>query len=413
MKKILCIVFLMAASAYGQVSGSVNVTGGVLIVSSAPSGACAQGVANQQMVTTGIQYSCQNITAGTGTWAIQSWQKGSTNYATGGGTAQAQTLTLTPPISSNAAGTVVVYLPSVANTATAPTLAVSGLAAQTVTVCGTAAMLAGDLTTTTIAHLVSDGTRWQLENPAISNCGSVVTTLQAGTGVPLTGAVINATQSNVAGTTQLNIQNTSSDNAASSDVVATCDDGSNTTCYIDMGINSSTYNQSAYSSGAHGDGYLLVMGGSANAGGNLAIGTATAGKVVTVIVGGTATANVVGQFNTTGLVLGGNISYATQSSSTNCSSAAAPAVCAASSAGSVVVAAAGTTVVVNTTAVTANSQIFVQEDSSLGAKLSVTCNVTPATAPPTITARVAATSFTITTTAPTTNPRCFSYEIIN
>jgi hypothetical protein len=113
------------------------------------------------------------------------------------------------------------------------------------------------------------------------------------------------------------------------------------------------------------------------------------------------------------IVTPGSVSSATRLTATNCTSTAAPAICASASAGSVVVAALGTTVVVNTTAVTANSQIFVQEDSSLGTKLSVTCNVTPATAPPVVTARVAATSFTITTTAPTTNPRCFSYSIIN
>jgi hypothetical protein len=97
----------------------------------------------------------------------------------------------------------------------------------------------------------------------------------------------------------------------------------------------------------------------------------------------------------------------------NCTSAASPAVCASAAAGTVVVAAAATTVQVNTTAVTANSIILVQEDSSLGTKLTVTCNTTPATAPPTISARTAATSFTITTTTPAVNPRCFSYSIID
>lgn len=97
----------------------------------------------------------------------------------------------------------------------------------------------------------------------------------------------------------------------------------------------------------------------------------------------------------------------------NCSSAASPAVCSASSAGSVVVAAAGTTVTVNTTAVTANSQIFVFFDASLGTKLGpITCNSTvPALYG--ITARVAATSFTLTSSMPITNPACFSYFIVN
>lgn len=104
------------------------------------------------------------------------------------------------------------------------------------------------------------------------------------------------------------------------------------------------------------------------------------------------------------------VSYAT---ATNCSSAASPAVCGSAAAGTFVVAAAATAVTVNTTQITANSEVFLQEDSSLGTKLSVTCNTTAALAPPTITARTAGTSFAVLTTAPTTNPRCFSYHIIN
>lgn len=102
----------------------------------------------------------------------------------------------------------------------------------------------------------------------------------------------------------------------------------------------------------------------------------------------------------------------TYQTAANCSSSAGPAVCAAAAAGSVAVAAAASTVVVNSTAVTANSQIFVVYDSSLGTKLGVTCNTTiPALYG--VTARTAATSFTLTATAPVTNPACFSYFIIN
>ena len=98
---------------------------------------------------------------------------------------------------------------------------------------------------------------------------------------------------------------------------------------------------------------------------------------------------------------------------TNCTSSAAPAVCAAAPAGSVVVAAAATTVTVNTTAVTANSQILLTEDSSLGTKLSVTCNTTTGRTY-TVTTRTAATSFIITSSAaPTTNPACLSYTVLN
>lgn len=100
-------------------------------------------------------------------------------------------------------------------------------------------------------------------------------------------------------------------------------------------------------------------------------------------------------------------------SSTNCSSSAAPAVCAAASIGTVVIAAAATSVTVNTTAVTANSEIVVFEDSSLGTKLGVTCNTTIARTYA-VTARTAATSFVITTSAaPVTNPACLSYWVMN
>jgi hypothetical protein len=95
----------------------------------------------------------------------------------------------------------------------------------------------------------------------------------------------------------------------------------------------------------------------------------------------------------------------------NCSSTGGT--CGSASAGSVSIAAGATTVTVSTTAVTANSQIFIQEDSSLGTKLSVTCNTT-ITRTYTVTARTAGTSFVITASAaPATNPACLSYNIIN
>jgi hypothetical protein len=97
----------------------------------------------------------------------------------------------------------------------------------------------------------------------------------------------------------------------------------------------------------------------------------------------------------------------------NCASTASPAACAAAPAGAVVIAAAATSVLVNTTAVTATSRIFVQEDSSLGTQLGVTCNTTIGRTYA-VTARTAATSFAITASAaPVTNSACLSFWIIN
>jgi hypothetical protein len=73
------------------------------------------------------------------------------------------------------------------------------------------------------------------------------------------------------------------------------------------------------------------------------------------------------------------------------------------------------TCTVNTTAVTANSVIQVQPDSTLGTALSVTCNTSADTGvtAPRISARTAGTSFTITLGTFSTNPECFSYLVIN
>lgn len=87
--------------------------------------------------------------------------------------------------------------------------------------------------------------------------------------------------------------------------------------------------------------------------------------------------------------------------------------CGANMAGAVTVAAGATTVVVSTTRVGANSQIFVQEDQSLGALLSVTCN-TGTLRTFYVTARTPSASFTITSSAaPVTNPACLSYILVN
>lgn len=97
---------------------------------------------------------------------------------------------------------------------------------------------------------------------------------------------------------------------------------------------------------------------------------------------------------------------------TNCSDSAGAAACGSAAAGSVVIDAGSTSVVVSTSAVSANSQIIPVFDSSLGTRLSVTCNTTIAL--PAITARTAGTSFTVTVAvAPITNPACFSFFITN
>ena len=79
---------------------------------------------------------------------------------------------------------------------------------------------------------------------------------------------------------QLNIQNTSAGTNASSDVVATANNGSETTNYVDMGINGGSYT-GGYMGGAN-DAYLY------NQGQNFLIGTGTAAKSLVFMTGGTS-----------------------------------------------------------------------------------------------------------------------------
>lgn len=112
----------------------------------------------------------------------------------------------------------------------------------------------------------------------------------------------------------------------------------------------------------------------------------------------------------------GGIKSRTTLTDTNCADSAGAAACGSASAGRFVMDASTTSVVVSTTSVTANSEIKIQNDASLGTALSVTCNTQSSLVlgTPRVTARTAGTSFTVTIDlGPTTNPMCLSYHIIN
>jgi hypothetical protein len=106
---------------------------------------------------------------------------------------------------------------------------------------------------------------------------------------------------------------------------------------------------------------------------------------------------------------------------TNCAAvgtAASPSLvaCSAASSGAFSCAtnASAATCVISTTAVTANSRIFVQESAAEGTNLSVTCNTAPTVTPAILLAsKSAATSFTINMPTITVNPACFVYWIVN
>jgi len=94
-------------------------------------------------------------------------------------------------------------------------------------------------------------------------------------------------QSNVNNYAQFNIKNINSGANASADFVATANTGSETTNYVNLGINNSGYNNPAFGSGPY-DGYLYSSDG------NLWLGTASSSISKSNIIfhtGGTATAS--------------------------------------------------------------------------------------------------------------------------
>lgn len=97
----------------------------------------------------------------------------------------------------------------------------------------------------------------------------------------LTHAIADFTGS-VDGYTQLNIRNSLAAANASSDLIATADTGSDTTNFIDLGINNSTFSSGSWTVNGALDGYLYTSDGS------LSIGVATSNteKYLSFFVGG-------------------------------------------------------------------------------------------------------------------------------
>lgn len=95
---------------------------------------------------------------------------------------------------------------------------------------------------------------------------------------------------------QLVVQNTQESAAASSDLVVTANNGSDTAKYLDAGINSSVYSVVGDDTGAN-DSYLLANGG------NLCIGTETTAKDIKIYAGGTSASEKVLSVTSSGIVL--------------------------------------------------------------------------------------------------------------
>jgi hypothetical protein len=107
---------------------------------------------------------------------------------------------------------------------------------------------------------------------------------------------------------QINTQNLNNGSAATTDWIATANNGTDTTFYVDMGIAGSGYNNtnpnnSLGTSLFPNDAYLYAQGQASSFGGNLVVGTTVAGTVTKIIAGGVNASSVIGTFSSTGLTL--------------------------------------------------------------------------------------------------------------
>ena len=109
---------------------------------------------------------------------------------------------------------------------------------------------------------------------------------------------------------QMQLQNINSGASASSDYVATANNGSDVDTFIDMGINSSGYVPSdPFGYSWPNDGYLYVHGNTTTKGGNLMIATMHSSNTIFMAVGGQNSANIVANISSTGVLPGANVTY--------------------------------------------------------------------------------------------------------
>ena len=115
----------------------------------------------------------------------------------------------------------------------------------------------------------------------------------------LTHAIADFTGS-VDGYTQLNIRNSLAAASASADLIATADTGSDTTNFIDLGINNSAFSSGSWTVNGALDGYLYTSDGSLSIG----IATNNTAKYISFFAGGVLAANEQVRINQTGVGIG-------------------------------------------------------------------------------------------------------------
>jgi len=140
-------------------------------------------------------------------------------------------------------------------------------------------------------------------------------TIVAGVSNTLLTNTTAAFSSNINGYSQLTYQNKSTGADATADFILTADNGSDTVNYADFGIINSGYDNATPTNSLGNivfaaDAYIYAQGNTSatsQSGGNLAIGTTTAGKTVKIFAGGANASSIIATVSNTGVAVNGNV----------------------------------------------------------------------------------------------------------
>jgi hypothetical protein len=178
-----------------------------------------------------------------------------------------------------------------------------------------------------VSNALISGTVYTNAQPNITSLGTLANLTVSGTSVTGVNSILagptftplantmSGFVSNVNSYTQLTIQNKSTGTDATTDFVATADNGTDTVNYLDLGIINSGYDNGTPTNSLGNivyaaDSYLYAQGNVSNtsqSGGNLAIGTTVAGKSVKIFAGGANANSIIATVSNTGLAVTGNV----------------------------------------------------------------------------------------------------------
>ena len=194
------------------------------------------------------------------------------------------------------------------NYANGTTVALGGNYGNANVVANLAALGSNPISTTgnvTAGNIIVSGT---------ANTG--VYALDVGAPAAFLSNTVSSFTANVNNYTQVTLQNLNTGADATADFILTANNGNDTVNYSDFGIINSGYDNATPTNSLGNivfaaDTYLYAQGNTSNAsqsGGNLAIGTTTAGKNVKIFAGGVTNSSIVANIANTGVAVTGTVS---------------------------------------------------------------------------------------------------------